>query len=511
MTNDCKRLWLFGVPLDAVSLEKAVDFILRHADPENRGDAPSLVTTVNTDFLANALPWFGSTPRNPELVRILRDADLSTADGMPLVWTARLLGARLPGRVTGADLAPALAAEAAQRGRSLYLFGGQEESAQAAAKELRRQNPELKISGVDSPFVSTKGISLATALTDDDSICRGINEANPDVLLIAFGNPKQELWFARNRHRLRVGVALGIGGTFDFISGRRSRAPEWMRVSGFEWLYRLLQEPRRLCQRYLVDFLKVGLRAGVAAAQFRGARLRRALRPRRRSPAPLPVTSFFSGPRAVHVFHLTEERLSGGEEYLPHRLAQTEPGGAVVLDCHRLGPLDAARTGTLVESWRRARESGWPVYLIHLGRSLRKSLRWSRAWDLLEPYHCRNGAAVVPRLRECWPEERGFVALDRHGSQLDVKLFGRLEAEDVAAMDVESLAAGFAERNCVIDLSLCTVMDSVGLGFLVRIQSACRQRNHTFHITGAGADILATIRAAELDTLLLSEDEAAES
>ena len=204
------------------------------------------VATANTDYLVNAL-------RDPELRAILCAAHLVTPDGMPVVWASKLLGQPLPERVTGADLAPQLAALAAREGYGLYLLGAQPEVNAKACERLRADYPSLRIVGRAAPP------DLPLETMDTEALLADIERACPDILLVAFGNPKQEKWIYRNRARLQqVPVCIGVGGTFDFLAGRTRRAPLWMQQRGLEWLYRLCQEPRRLLKRYNRDFWLFG-------------------------------------------------------------------------------------------------------------------------------------------------------------------------------------------------------------------------------------------------------------
>ncbi|MGD0834791.1 MAG: WecB/TagA/CpsF family glycosyltransferase, partial [Candidatus Dormibacteria bacterium] len=154
------------------------------------------------------------------------------------------LGHRLPERVAGSDLVPSIAAHAEWSGARLFLLGGRGGVTQAAAAELRRRHPRLQVSGTLEPPLAS-----LSEMPDDEIVAR-IREAGADILLVGFGHPKQDLWIAANRHRLPVSVAIGVGGSFDLIAGRLNRAPAWARRSGLEWLYRLVQEPRRLAVRY---------------------------------------------------------------------------------------------------------------------------------------------------------------------------------------------------------------------------------------------------------------------
>jgi N-acetylglucosaminyldiphosphoundecaprenol N-acetyl-beta-D-mannosaminyltransferase len=173
--------------------------------------------------------------------------DLSVPDGMPLVWASRLLRAPLPERVAGSDLVPALIARAADRGWRVYFLGGAPGAAAAAAEILVGQLPGLQIVGVDAPRYDPKAPRESQA----DVVAR-VRAASPDLVFVAFGAPKQEIWIHRFRDDLRPAVMLGVGASLDFLAGKVPRAPRWMAESGLEWLYRLSREPKRLWHRYLV-------------------------------------------------------------------------------------------------------------------------------------------------------------------------------------------------------------------------------------------------------------------
>jgi len=135
---------------------------------------------------------------------------------------------------------------------------GEGDTAKQAADLLKRDNPQLRIAGTSSPMIAVEGESLATWEEDDRTTVETINESGADILFMAFGNPKQELWFSRNKHRLQVPVSIGIGGTFAFITGHVKRAPMWMQRANMEWIFRITQDPRRLVKRYGIGLVKFG-------------------------------------------------------------------------------------------------------------------------------------------------------------------------------------------------------------------------------------------------------------
>ena len=158
-------------------------------------------------------------------------------DGVGLLWAGRHLGAPLPGRVTGSDGLPLIARHAAEKGWKLFFLGAAVGIAERAAEILREKHPQLIVAGA---------YAGSPAEDEEDELVARINASGADILLVAYGAPKQDKWIARNLPRLEVAMAMGVGGSLDFIAGVVPRAPQWMRARGLEWLYRLLRQPWRL-------------------------------------------------------------------------------------------------------------------------------------------------------------------------------------------------------------------------------------------------------------------------
>jgi len=197
-----------GIPVDDLTLHSAVDRIVAMA--RRRDGRARLVSTLNVDFLVNSLGTALTRPRHPELLEVLRSSDLVTADGFPIVWLSRLLGRPLAGRVCGSDLVPALAERAVREGLSLFLFGGAQGVAAAAAQRLQERYPGLKIAGTAAPVVHTTGNALGGTAEEDAALLGQIHASGADILLVGLGNPKQELWFNRTRSQLQVPVSIGV-------------------------------------------------------------------------------------------------------------------------------------------------------------------------------------------------------------------------------------------------------------------------------------------------------------
>jgi len=479
--------WLFGIPLSPVTNETAESQIMEWG--KDAGNC-KFVATSNVDFLVKALTWFASPPRHPELVDVLRGAAMNTADGMPLVWAARWLGGSVPARVSGSDLVPALAANAASSGLSIFLLGGREEVTALAAEKLVQAHPGLKIAGVDTPFVKTEGGEIAFEENKDREICQRINSSGAGILLIGFGNPKQEMWFQRNSYRLQTGVALGVGGTFNFIAGNISRAPEWMQKSGLEWVFRFLEEPGRLWKRYALGLTKFAFIAGPVCLGHKViAAVASSKAPARFFPP------FFSGADMVSLVRLPS-RLSGETvDKLASQLAPFEDQ-ALVLDASACQFIDARGLGLLWSLWRTAREHGRYLY-APCGR-FRTLVRIHRASDFLSSYTCDTLPSLIARLHERFSEAGCFVSIDGQGRKAAVTFLGGLTVQDLHLVDRKGLVEGLAGQDISINLSYCPRLDSDGLALLVQILHVARDAGFRAKIDGISQEVQRGMEVAGL-------------
>jgi N-acetylglucosaminyldiphosphoundecaprenol N-acetyl-beta-D-mannosaminyltransferase len=222
--------------IDAVTLDGALARIAELVDGGNGG----AVFTPNVDHVVKS-------DKHVAFRRAYSHADLCLADGMPIVWASRLLGSPLPEKVSGSDLVLPLARLAADREWRVYLLGGRPGVATEAGERMTREFG-VRVVGDDAPNVDQEGGSA-----DAEHVLDRIRTARPDLVFVALGAPKQELWIERFGRHIAPAVAIAVGGSLDFFTGRVRRAPPWMSRAGLEWLYRLAQEPRRMWRRYLIE------------------------------------------------------------------------------------------------------------------------------------------------------------------------------------------------------------------------------------------------------------------
>lgn len=253
-----RSLDILGVRVDDVTYDEAIALIVGWIDDARRGaGGPHVVTTPNPEFVMAAR-------RDPAFCALLHRAALNIPDGVGLLLAARLLGGRLREHVRGTDLVERLARSAADRGDRWFLLGAAPGVARAAADRLLARYPGLQIAGAEP----------GSPRPEDDGRVRALVAAagRVDLLLIAYGAPTQEAWLDRNLGPLRIPVGIGVGGVFNFLSGRAPRAPLWARRLELEWLHRLVTQPWRWRRQLaLPQFLALAAWTAVRSSRITNA------------------------------------------------------------------------------------------------------------------------------------------------------------------------------------------------------------------------------------------------
>jgi N-acetylglucosaminyldiphosphoundecaprenol N-acetyl-beta-D-mannosaminyltransferase len=229
-----ERTDVLGVGVSAINLPMAVDIIGRWVE---LGEQRYVCVTGVHGVMESC--------RDDEVRRIHSMAGLVTPDGMPMVWLLRLAGHRHTGRVYGPDLMRAVFGWGQERRTRHFLYGSTPETLKGLKSKLLERFPEACIVGIHSPPNRPAGAA------EDDAVCGMIDDSSADIVWVGLSTPKQEVWMARHRSRLRAPVLIGVGAAFDILSGTVRQAPRVLQLSGFEWLFRLAHEPRRLAGRYL--------------------------------------------------------------------------------------------------------------------------------------------------------------------------------------------------------------------------------------------------------------------
>ena len=234
--KDKRRVPILNTYIDALTMEETiseVEKIIARGVPTQH-----VVINANKVNLMN---------EDPELKRIVNECPLINADGISILWAAKVLGLPIKERVTGIDLFLNLVKVASEKGYKIYLFGAKEEVVRKVKKVFEEEYPTLQIVGYRNGYFTEE---------DEPEIVKNMAESGADMMFVAFSSPKKEYWINKYIDQLNIPFVMGVGGSFDVVAGVTERAPKWVQIRGFEWLYRLVQEPRRMWRRYVIGNAK---------------------------------------------------------------------------------------------------------------------------------------------------------------------------------------------------------------------------------------------------------------
>ena len=227
-----RRVPILNTYIDALSMEETISEVEKIIE---RG-----VPTQHVVINANKVNLMN---KDPELKRIVNDCPLINADGISILWAAKILGLPIKERVTGIDLFLNLVKVASEKGYKIYLFGAREEVVKKVKEVFEKEYPNLQIVGYRNGYFTEE---------DEPEIVKNMAESGADMMFVAFSSPKKEYWINKYIDQLNIPFVMGVGGSFDVVAGVTERAPKWVQIRGFEWLYRLVQEPRRMWRRYVI-------------------------------------------------------------------------------------------------------------------------------------------------------------------------------------------------------------------------------------------------------------------
>lgn len=468
---------ILGVPFDNVSMQDALGRI----EQMIRARVPHYLVTANVDFLVQA-------HGDLELRRLLFDAHLVLCDGTPVLWASRWLGNPLRERVAGSDLVPLLIEVAAQKGFRLFFLGGSVETTELAMRRLNDRYPELDIAGYYSPPFQD------LLQMDHEEIRRRIQAARPDLLLVSFGCPKQEKWIGMHYRSLGVPVSIGVGATIDFLAGRISRAPNWMRQTGTEWIYRLAQEPRRLARRYLLDCCCF---AGLLGAQLWRTRICRSLRPRRAKsvpPALAPSSQEIRLPEWLDAAAVQEH------ESLWRQLLSVP--NHYLIDASEVKFVDSTGIGLIIRFRKHAARMDRRMILVSPAAAVQRALAAMQLSGFFETAPGMPSASALLESSEGSPTAFGVSRM----AESILKWQGEVTAANADAVwrstsaFISSIAR--AGASVTIDLSKVTFLDSTGIGLMVRSKKEAAKLNAILLFRGLSSDLKKVVRISKLEEYL---------
>jgi N-acetylglucosaminyldiphosphoundecaprenol N-acetyl-beta-D-mannosaminyltransferase len=499
--NSRPPIAILGVRFDNVTITETLEIIERMIATRQ----PHYAVTANVDFVVQA-------QTDVELRRIFFDAHLVLCDGTPLVWASRLLGNPLCERVAGADIVPLLIQLAETKGYRVFFLGAAPESIERAVANVRARHPGLTICGHYSPPFNQ------LLEMNHDEIRRRVLEAQPDLLFVSLGCPKQEKWVAMNYRALGVPVTIGVGATIDFLAGQVRRAPLWMQRSGLEWVFRLLQEPRRLYRRYSKDIRVFGVR--LLGQLWHLLNSRRSARGNVGTEEGLAevhdagISKSAAGEDActLEIRHAPPVlEVEGIRKSLPPFNKLAAGGDNCLLDLSQVEFIDSTGVAALMKLNREVAMKDRHLILVAPTPAVTRFLAFMRLEGFFVSAESFAAARSILRARArereakvCVAVSDTFRALVWYGEITAVNVDQVWERTRSYLEEAGKVLHGSSQPGSItIDLSVVTFIDSSGLGLMVRARRFAAQSGLKVRFANPQSAVLNVVQIARLEEFLL--------
>jgi N-acetylglucosaminyldiphosphoundecaprenol N-acetyl-beta-D-mannosaminyltransferase len=461
-----------GLPFHPLAQGEAIEECMRMMDDWKT----HYLVTANSDFAAQA-------DKDPELKQIVFNADRILCDGQPLVWFSRWFNCPVPERVAGSDLVAPLLGQCAAHGKRVFFMGTSEENLDTLTQKLNERFPTLKIAGTYAPPVG------AIEDWDNPAIIRRIKAADPHLLLVALGCPKQEKWISRFAASAGVPLSNGVGASLDFITGRQIRAPRWVQRAGLEWFWRLIHNPTRLFQRYARDawyLLKLNFRQWISVGKARPVQ----------QGEPTPQTNLSSVSQVMV--------LSGDVDAarIPTLVTPAHLTRPLVVECSAVRLLDSSGIGYLVQLSRIARQSGQPICLLNPSKAVSIVVKTVKLETQLPMVHSNDAAWALIKQRQA-PGKTTVSPFTVQAEAAALDAYNITHLEERILEVSQQLAEG---RIIDLDLSQVPFIDSSAVGRFIHIKKALEKRQQKIRLSHLNKAVDDTLRLLRLHSYFVSAE-----
>ncbi|MCE5316726.1 MAG: WecB/TagA/CpsF family glycosyltransferase [Parachlamydia sp.] len=491
-------LAILGIPISNMTIDEASERISALIDAYRKDLRPRHAIPVTSDFLTQAHSWNYGEVRFPELLHILREASLASADSMSLIWLSTLLGEPLKERVTGIDLLNKLSEALGKRKKSIYLLGGNEKALRLCSLYLQALYPELKIAGTGIPHIFTQGAEVHQAEEKDALLVDQINRASPDVLILNLSRPAQEIWFNRIRDRLHVPITLGVEGAFENLTGIAPPVPRWMQRWGLTWFYRLIQEPSLLWKHHAK---MIYISTPLVLYHNLNRLLFRLFYWRNGSSRIGSPKLFISAHQTMAVLKLPIRLNLEACQEIADQADDLFSQDIILFDFQKVRHIDLTGMGLIVRFWQRAVGEKRQLYGINLSDDMALLMRLHRIWDLVRDSICPHLHDLVTRLTVEQSSGSLYDSIQQEHHSAVISFFGHLDHRlDVEAY-LKKIDPIIHQKPCILDLTYCTYIDNRAIGFLVKLAEKRARQQVPLKIAGISPSLKRQLRIAKVASL----------
>lgn len=476
---DSNKILLLGVPLDRIPQENLEDVLIHLIESSVTDKKTKYATSITALFLGKLSGFTLNYRLMPQVVTTLRHADFIGINSKELQLLAKLLGNTIPSLIKPEDLLLASASLLAKHKQSIFLLGGSEDLCNRTKTALAWDFPGLKIVGAAAPGIYTKGLELNESIDSDEAIIEMINEANPTVLALHLGHPKQEIWLDRVKDKIKVPLIIGVGGAFErYLIRKQEQKPDLF--SSFSW--------EKLKQKILsVLHYSLWIPPLLVYNSFNHLMYNTIYKSRKKP---------FSGPRlflskkeSLFIEPLPSFVNRNSWEKVQQSMEAALEHENIVLDFSPVRHINPSGIGLLYAIWKQMRARNKNLFIIGVNGDIRCLLKLHGAWDLIEPSVVPGPDEVLQRLSinrsENLLKKRVFLSIDQVGNQTIISFFGKIHGYNLEEESGVQLEPVISDRSLNINLEYCTGISNLGFGFLLHVREYQKRQGQSLTIANA--------------------------
>lgn len=491
---------LLGIAFQNISLDEGISTCLTLLKEKNALHPTKYLAAIGTKEITSLFGWSSSSILNPELLAILRKAEIATVSGKVLIALSKWLGSPVQQEITALTLLNNLILALGKEKKGIFLLGSTEKISKATAIDLHRFAPGLRIVGIATPHVYTDGGDIANAFERDALLLEQINTSNADLLVINFDSPKHEIWFERVKKHLKIPLAIGINSTFKPVQNSVSQD---VKKEPFGRINRLLAPLSKMKMFSLINSLKIAWMLLPLVAFHNLNRLVFQLVHSQKHSHKLPKNNilFLSPRRTIAAISLPPLIDSANIVSLENRLEDAASHDILILDFRQVRHIQPEGFAFLINAWLRLKEKNKDFFGFCPTHDIKLLMQLHRTWDLFNNRMLFSADMLISHLPKNGNTAEFYDAIYRKGQRVGISLLGALDNSINYENYIKKLTPIISQKDCIIDFSYCTFVDNSGFAFLLTLRNLIRNQGCQLVLCSLTDSVRQQFRITKVDEL----------
>lgn len=482
---------LFGIPVANKTLTEVITYLEVLIEEYQKDLTPKYLSTFNIETIHSVTSIISSTPKNDELLYIMRKSEGMLVHDNLLRALSWVLGSSIKESIHEEELFSLFVESMFKKKQSLFLLGGDEKTLKLCMLYLQVQYPGLRIVGAVHPYISTEGEALENAQERDNLLLEELNKARPDVLFLNLGTPKQEIWFERVRNKIHVPLTIGVKNAFEQMTDSYAKSP-WIVQ---KWQVYFKHQTKAL--NYLYSLLNFPPLAAPLIANHTLSNALYTLTPKKWLTKESPSFLFLSSHHALAVKVLPSLLDAYAVEKIYKEIPELLSQETLIIDFQKVKHIKLEGFALLIAIWKEAAKGKKKLFALHISPLLKWNLQSHRIFDIVELYTFKSIEEILANINSGDPF---YYAISQNHQKVVLQLLGRIDQSQNFNEHLKKFIPIIQEKECSINLTYVTYIDNAGLSFLLDLKKMTGAKRITFR--GFSKEIKRTLRLHKVYSLL---------